>query len=106
MPEYAIVAAVCVSIPVCVVAILAISALIRSNQAVVETNAMLSYTTRYLADVVATPREEQVDRMRELHSAMDAPVDPKPRSVGAEKGGYLPGFLERDYDDDPAGSGV
>lgn len=107
MSEAVLAGALLVALPVCGVAALAIWSSVRATRSVVETNAMLSYTTRTLADVVAVPSGEQVDRIRELNASMDAPPAARGRgSVGAEKGGYLPGFLERDYEDDPAGGGV
>jgi hypothetical protein len=106
MSEIVFAAVLLTVLPVCGVAAMAIWASSRTTRALVETNAMLSYTTRCLADAVLVPREEQVDRIRELNAAMNPTVDTKPRSVGAEKGGYLPGYLDRDFGDDPAGGGV
>lgn len=76
-----------ITIPVCTVALVAISLAnqnaAKSVQSVVETNAVLQYTLRRFGDVIATPEINQVDRIQaevDLSNARRVPQSPWPQS--------------------------
>jgi hypothetical protein len=96
-----------VAIPVVLVAIVVVGlcfhALSKSNQALIETNAMLAYNTRRVVDAIVTPPGDQVPRI-EAEAELNARRVPKTAYPAPleSRGAYYPEGLD-DIDDSIGG---